>query len=64
MYIDNLLTYLCVALGLSVDHVAKRVYYTYSTIKSVDYDGNDERTHFNTDESWLITAIVVDTKSR
>ena len=62
MFIDNLLTYVCVALRLSVDHVAKRVYYAYSTIKSVDYDGNDERTHF--DISKRIDAILVDAISR
>ena len=52
----------CVAYALSVDHVAKRVFYANLTIKSIGYDGSDERTYLA--ESRAITAIVVDAKSR
>ena len=62
MFICIFLEYLYAAHGLSVDHVAKRVFYSYYTIKSIGYDGNDERTHF--DISRRINAIVVDAISR
>ena len=62
MYIDIFFKHICVAYRLSVNHSAKRVFYADLTIKSIDYDGNDEHTHF--DSSYEITAIVVDAKSR
>ena len=62
MFICIFLEYLYAAHGLSVDHVAKRVFYSYYTIKSIGYDGNHERTHLH--DSSEITAILVDAKSR
>ena len=49
--------------GLSVDHVAKRVFYAvFYEIKSIGYDGNDERTHY--ESSGMKASIMVDATSR
>ena len=63
MYIDIFFKHICVAYRLSVNHSAKRVFYAYLTIKSIDYDGNDEHTLFEGGLS-SIGAIAADATSR